>query len=180
MPALWDRQRTEDGELESSRWFGRFERIYRPMGTERSLLAAYNAWRSERERKAATGAPMSWINASITWRWKERAEAWDESERRRRMAIEQEEREAMYRQHIQIGQDMQTLGAARISELADCAGELSPSDARQYVKDGIEIERTARGLPGEFLKIMSMTDAELVAWYREHAGCGLLVQGEQV
>lgn len=77
----WDRRRDDDGELESMLWFGRFDKIYRPMGTERSLLGAYNIWRKGAERGGkSTSVPQSWEKAFHRLDWKSRAEAWDIAE----------------------------------------------------------------------------------------------------
>ena len=75
----WDRQRL-DGELEPMLWFGRFN-VYREMGTERSLLGAYNkVLKSEKRRNSIPGA---WELNAKKWQWKPRAEDWDEHERQR-------------------------------------------------------------------------------------------------
>jgi ribosomal protein L20A (L18A) len=62
---------------EPTRWFMRFSLYYLPLGAHRSLLAAYNAWRREKGRGTATGAPEGWRKSATRWRWAERVEAWD-------------------------------------------------------------------------------------------------------
>jgi hypothetical protein len=75
----WDRQR-RDGELEPMLWFGRFT-VYREMGTERSLLGAYNkVLKSAKRRNSIPGA---WELNAKKWDWKTRAELWDQSEQDR-------------------------------------------------------------------------------------------------
>jgi len=151
-------------------WFGRFDRFYRAQGPERTLLAAYNAWRIESHRKPSTGYHIGWAAAYDKWRWKARAEAWDEHERQRRLKIEAEELEEMYRRHMRLATAMQTVAGRRIASLSEPKENalMSPSDARQYAKDGIEIERTTKGLPREIVQILGMTDDELLAYYRKH------------
>lgn len=82
---LWDREFREP-----ARWFHRFDAYYRPMGPERSLLAAYRAWhRAEKGRNSdAVSAPGSWREAAERWRWAERAEAWDVGQRLERLKEE--------------------------------------------------------------------------------------------
>ena len=169
MPNAWDRQRDADGELEPAMWHSRFER-YRTQGPERSLLGAYNAWLAEKGGKRRTSAPGSWERAFDKWRWKARAEAWDEHERQRRLKIEAEELEEMYRRHMRLATAMQTVAGRRIASLSEPKENalMSPSDARQYAKDGIEIERTTKGLPREIVQILGMTNDELLAYYRKH------------
>ena len=112
----------------------------------------------------------------VRWHWQERAEAWDEHERRKRMIVEDEERTKMYRRHAQLGRALQLAGGRGIQQFAEKEGELlGPGDARLSIKDGVDIERTARGLPKEFVEIVGMSDDELLAWYRERysdAGAG--------
>ena len=80
---------------ENSRWYGRFL-AYRDMGPSRSILGAYKRELAENSRKEQDKAsvPNSWDNASKQFRWAERADAWDRSERDRQrqneLAIEQE------------------------------------------------------------------------------------------
>jgi hypothetical protein len=62
---------------EPNRWFGRFER-YRLMGPGRSIQGACNRERVGKGRKESADAPGSWRNASKSWHWIERAEAWDQ------------------------------------------------------------------------------------------------------
>jgi len=80
---------------EPNRWYARFDQ-FRLMGSGRSLLALY---RSEREKAGKGGivrrVPGSWDQAAERFRWRERAETWDEAERQR-MQSEQ----AAYRRAI--------------------------------------------------------------------------------
>ena len=85
----WERQPEEP-----ARWFYRFDVYYRPLGPERSLLAAYNAWRSDKGRERPTDSVSdAWRKRAEAWHWRERAEAWDEHERQIRLIQEQAERE---------------------------------------------------------------------------------------
>lgn len=167
MEKQWERQQGEP-----ILWFGRFDKYYRPLGTERSLLAAYNAWRkAEADKNPSTFTPEWWRKRMVEWQWQKRAEAWDAEERRKRLVIEDEEREAMYHRHAQFGLALQEVGGRKLQQLRQkpdvAEKEVSPSDARLLVKDGIEVERTARGLPKEFVEIVGMSDDDLLAWYRE-------------
>lgn len=73
-------------------WFERFDKHYRPLGAERSLLAAYRAWkqaensqkaresvqkRAKARQNAPRSVPSSWREAAVRWRWEARAAAWD-------------------------------------------------------------------------------------------------------
>lgn len=77
----WDRQRDpETGEPEKQRWFSRFDLDFRPLGPERTILAAYKNWlkRIGKARKRPPAqAPHGWYGAARRGRWFERAEAWD-------------------------------------------------------------------------------------------------------
>lgn len=93
-PQPWERQRDADGELEPMLWFGRFDAIYRPMGTERSLLGAVNSHRANRSEKRTISIPGAWTKAFERWDWKNRAEAWDQYERDRLNNLFQERTDA--------------------------------------------------------------------------------------
>ncbi len=80
MTQLWQRQQDDNGGLEPMLWFGRFDTIYRPMGTERSLLGAVNLHRVKNSAKKGNSVPGAWEKAFNEWNWKKRAEAWDIAE----------------------------------------------------------------------------------------------------
>lgn len=86
---FWERQ-----DLEPARWFHRFDAYYRPLGPERSLLAAYRFWhQAEKGRKSqAVSAPTSWREAADHWQWGDRAEAWDIQQRLERLKEDDEVR----------------------------------------------------------------------------------------
>jgi len=69
--------------------------------------------------------------------------------------------------HIQAGRALQTVGAKKLKTLE--VKDISPEEARRYIKDGAEIERQAYGLPeridvtsgGEQIKETKLTNARL-------------------
>lgn len=146
----WDRQRDEYGELERNLWYDRFTR-YRLQGSSRSLLEAVNQWRDTKGRERTYNTPPSWRRAHDRWRWKERAEQWDEHERQLLMAEQEEARAAMVERHVRLGMAMETVGARKIQQLGQDEGleDVTPAEARLYIKDGVAIEREARGMPEE-------------------------------
>jgi len=159
---IWERQRdAETGELEPNLWWFRFDTHYRPMGPERSLLGAVNIRHKQAQKSIVSIVPRAWFDNCKKWNWKQRAEAWDEHERQKRLVIEQEEREQMIRRHVQIGLGLQTIGGRRLKQLESNLQELSPSEARLYLKEGVGVERQARGLPEYLLAIAQMSDEEL-------------------
>ncbi len=164
MPNPWDRQRDENGELEPGRWYHRFT-MFRALGHDRSLLRVCNQWRQDKDRKVSTSTPLSWTRASRQWRWLERAEAWDEHRRQLDYIAEQAAHDEMRRRHADIGKALQGVGAKALKRMSAYEDKQLPaleaSDARLFLKDGIGIERTARGLPIELLAIYNMTDEEL-------------------
>ncbi len=162
MPNPWDRQRDENG-LEPIMWHSRFD-AFRAMGPERSLMAAYREWRVQRgaEGRRVTSVPASWLRNSRKWNWRERAEAWDEHRRQLDYIAEQAQHDEMRKRHADIGKALQGVGAQAMQRFQQHKGiELEPSDARLFLKDGIGIERTARGLPVELVALYNMSDEDL-------------------
>lgn len=76
----WNRQRDDDGKLESNLWYDRFT-AYRLKGASRSLLGCVNEDRVTRGRKRSNYSPGSWRRAAKKWNWDKRAMAWDEYKR---------------------------------------------------------------------------------------------------
>jgi len=164
----WERQQGEP-----NLWYGRFVH-YREIGTERTIVGAWRKWKIEDpkgQKSRAKAYHRSWNHNAKVWDWKERAELYDAYMDE---IVRQEEQLAareMVRRHIELGVDMQDLGGQHISHLKASLEEISAGDARMMVKDGIEIERKARGLPDHLLEIAfevaNMTDEELLEWREE-------------
>lgn len=67
---------------EPNLWYDRFVQ-YLQMGPSRSLLGAVNAEKAKKSKeKQTSNIPGAWSEAAKQWRWKERAEAWDEYRRK--------------------------------------------------------------------------------------------------
>jgi len=164
----WDRM---DGE--PSMWYARMDKYYRPQGPERSIEEAYRLWLQDpttRKRKHPAPRPNKyWHYNARDWKWRERVAAWDAEQRRKRLVAEERERAAMLERHIRLAQVMQTLGGRRIQALLQEMNEgntegLGVEEARLYLKDGVSLERQARGMPEHLLQIMQMSDDELLAY----------------
>jgi hypothetical protein len=121
-----------------------FER-YRLAGPSRSLLHTVNAERAEKGKKRKTKVPGAWNQAFARWRWRQRAEAWDEQERHQARLAHAQAREEMNRRHVQVGQAMQNKGLLALKSREP--GELSPTHALRYLVEGTKLERSARGAP---------------------------------
>lgn len=117
---LWDRLASEP-----ARWFYRFDTFYRPLGPERSLLAAYRYWhQAEKGRKSeAVSAPTSWREAADRWQWEDRAEAWDIHQRLERLKEEDEARRKSRERRI-------ALLNAVMARASDALVKLKADDAR--------------------------------------------------
>lgn len=105
----WDRQRDAQGNLEPLLWFTRFE-SYRLMGPGRSLLGCVNAERGRKGQKKAAKTPGSWSRAAETWRWRERAEAWDMAEVQRQRAEQEAEERRLREQARQVRRNLLAAG----------------------------------------------------------------------
>jgi len=136
---LWDRQPGEP-----NRWFGRFER-YRLAGPNRSLLGTVNGKLSDKDATRKAKVPGSWNRAFAQWRWRQRAEAWDEQERRQAQAARLQEIDEMNRRHIQEAQALQSKALLRLKSLE--LDDLSAPDVLRYFVEATRLERTARGEP---------------------------------
>jgi len=79
----WDRRPGEP-----SKWFIRFE-VYRQLGAERTMLAAY---RLTGNRPDARKVPGSWTRVVEVWEWKKRVWAWDDAQILKAREAEAEQR----------------------------------------------------------------------------------------
>lgn len=167
--SAWDRQRDESGNLEGSLWYGRFT-DFRLMGPDRSLLEIVNRWRDTKGNERQYSTPGAWSRNAEKWRWRKRAEAWDAELRRQRIKAEEKARIEMIERHVMLGRGLQQVGGRRLKLFDATPEDLTGSEARQYIKDGVAIERQARGLPEYLLAIAEMTDAELRNQYAALVG----------
>jgi hypothetical protein len=85
---------------ENSRWYGRFEE-YRLMGPDRSVLEIYNRWRERNGKIRTNTQPKSWSVKCTEYKWRARAEAWDESEREEFRQLRDKEAKQFKELHIQ-------------------------------------------------------------------------------
>lgn len=142
----WDRQRDAEGNLEPMMWYHRFDAFYRPLGPERSLLAAYRAWRVQKgaEGRNVNSLAKSWERNAKTWRWQERAEAWDAHEAEARHAAEAEAAAEAREKRIGAFQTMLAKGHATIK--SGIAGE---GAAIRAIVEGAKGLRLEYGEPTE-------------------------------
>ena len=107
----WDRQ-----EGESSLWYGRFDE-YRLMGPERSVLSVVNRRRRDQSKRQAKYSPGAWLEKANTFKWKDRSEAWDESERQRQAALREEEADRLFENVEQAMKALYAKYSQRLQEL---------------------------------------------------------------
>lgn len=165
----WSRQRGDDGELESHLWYHRFRTFYLPQGPDRSLLEANNRWRDNKGKDRTNNISGSWIRNAEKWRWKERAEAFDLEEQRKRIAEEEEARREMRRRQIRYFQGMQWVAASEIDKIVARVrqggdADLSEGEIRRWLVDGATQESKARGIPEHILAVTTMSNDELLQY----------------
>lgn len=121
-------------------------------------------------RKKADGAsvpsvrPATIFGWSSKFTWQERIDAYDDNERRKRLAEAQKEIDTMHRRHIQIAQAMQGKVLLWLKEAENTLDK--PADLVGFLKVATELERKARGMPNEIIELSGMSTDELVRKYR--------------
>jgi hypothetical protein len=135
----WERQPGEP-----NLWFSRFER-FRLTGPTRTLLGMVNAELVEQGRSRQLRVPGAWNRAFAKWRWRERAEAWDESERQKVREAHSKEIDEMNRRHIQEAKALQQKAVQRLQSLKP--EELSGFEVLRFLLDAAKLERSAQGEP---------------------------------
>ena len=132
--AEWERR-----EDEPAMWFSRFDELFRPMGPERSLLGAYNAWREQARKGIAKSPARSWSINAVKWEWRKRAEAWDAAQRERRLVEEETERKKRREERRSILQGIKAKVAVKIQSLE--VDDLTANDLFRLVGLMLEQER---------------------------------------
>jgi len=137
--AEWDRQ---EGETDAA-WKA-FNR-YLQLGDERSIAKAIEG----DGKRAAKRRYESW---SSTYRWVERARAWDASIVERIRKDREKDLIAMRKRHIEAGQAMQSLAASSMFKAVEAATEIPLEDVPRWMWTGVRIERLAAGEPTESVR----------------------------
>jgi hypothetical protein len=138
-PEPWEQQPGE-----ANRWYARFER-YRLAGPTRSLLGILNLERQQRGAKKAKSLPQAWAHNAKHWRWRERAEAWDDQERQQARAAHAAEVKEMNHRHMQEARALQSKAVQRLKALEP--EQLSATEVLRFCIESAKLERTALGEP---------------------------------
>ena len=96
----WERQPGEP-----ARWYERFT-VYRRMGPRRSFLGAAKLHCEQAGSKLPWKLPGSWQRNAELWRWRQRAEAWDQAEAEREEQTWQDRRRRHREDEYQVGQEL--------------------------------------------------------------------------
>lgn len=121
MADTWERQADEPPE-----WFARF-RIYRDLGPDRSMEAAWRLWNEARpatERSNAKRAPSGWVGRSKRHDWRERAAAWDVDRRRRAELRAVEQSRTAEKAQDQFIDDELAARRHRVTQLGELASRM--------------------------------------------------------
>ncbi len=81
-------------QSEPAKWYARFDRFRLMKPWERSINAVFEEEKKEKQGKESTKINKTWYLMSESWKWNERAEAWDEYQRKERdrlITLEEEE-----------------------------------------------------------------------------------------
>jgi hypothetical protein len=133
--APWEQQAGE-----SARAFGAFA-AYRDLGSRRSLRAA-----AERFYGQASAARERQLDKwSRTFRWVERANAWDQHLDAEARRVQEEARREMVERHVKEARALQAKAVERLRSLRP--EELGPADLLRYFVEAAKLERLALGEP---------------------------------
>lgn len=126
----WDRQHREPEKA-----YGYFA-LYRDLGRTRTVAKVAEQVHKSRDylHKLAT-----------TWKWVQRAQAWDREEDRLYVEGLAEQRRDMAKRHARIAGALQAKIVARLQSLD--VSKLTPGDVARWLEVATRVERLALGLP---------------------------------
>lgn len=108
----------------------------------------------ENGRKASFSTLQNWIQ---DYHWMERAENLDVEAARKMDNLIIDERIKMFREHAEIGKEIKEMGI----EFLRTKGLEKDASALRAIADGIQIERSSRGLADVLAKISTMGDDDI-------------------
>jgi len=131
---------------ETSSAFEKF-RLYRDAGPKRTVRTSVEAYN---EAPATKNQVRAFQRLAEKYEWKDRAMAWDAELDRQRLEAEKAEVERMRERHVQQSRSLQAVGAHAVKRILEKYEnnqdpEISPSVAVQFMQQGINLERLARG-----------------------------------
>jgi hypothetical protein len=138
-PEPWEQQVGDP-----NRWYARFE-AYRLAGPTRSLLAIFNAERLQRGAAKAKSLPHAWASQAKSWRWRQRAETWDQHQRQQARVAHAQAVQEMNQRHIQEAKALQGKAIQRLKTLDP--EQLSSREVLRYCIESAKLERTSLGEP---------------------------------
>lgn len=175
MIKIWEAQ-----DNEPLSWYHRFMKYYlgQPSGTREIRKAVLNYGEAEGVEilpEKLHSIELAWHRIAKKWNWVKRADAYDSELYRKRMEDEIEESKDMLRRQANIGKEMQTLAQIKLNdEFREIKKTGRPlidmAEARLLFKEGIAIERQARGLPDYLLAVANLSDDELLTRYERLLG----------
>jgi len=146
-------------------WYERFS-IFRRMGHTRSIIGALNKELATKGEEKQGSIPGAWSKASKRWKWKERAEAWDDHQRavdearwlKRRDELKQKEWELSEKLIDKAQQMLQFPLAATTREDKTVDGKVTSTtvvkptrwtmaDAARILKTASELARMSADMP---------------------------------
>lgn len=117
--------------------------VFRDMGDDRGVIKVRDVAGGVYGHKQL----MTW---ATTWRWVERANAYDRMLDRRRQAAHIAEIEAMARRQVQTGQVLQERGLRYVEEELDTPAQrkknMTPTTALRFIDTGVNLEREGLGM----------------------------------
>ncbi len=143
---------------EPERWYSRFRAFYLIQGPERTVEEAYRQWLASSTKNIKSIRPTpGWRHIARDWRWKERAAAWDESNRAKALKETQDEIVEMHKRHINASLGLQNVAFKKIKKIIGDPDQgdpgewdgLSPGQALMFLRQGVDMELRARGEPTE-------------------------------
>ena len=129
--------------------------VYRDLGLRRSQRKTCDALAKNRT------TVQQW---AAKYDWKRRCEAWDAEIDRKRREEEIEGVRKMRRRHIEAAEQLQDVGIAKVKDLKTKKerAKMSATEAVRFIREGVNIERVARGEPEDVLeaRVTGASDAE--------------------
>jgi hypothetical protein len=130
---------------ETAKAYAAFQ-VYRDLGIKRSVdEVGKRLYGTQKGRKrGTTGRLRAWFT---TWRWEERAAAWDDHLDQEARKAQEDARRSMAERHATMATSLQLKALERLQKMKP--EELDASEVLRYLVEAAKLERLARGEPTE-------------------------------
>lgn len=153
---------------EPSLWYDRFDRFYRALGPARSIKESYRRYYNDKHGidPDRNSAAPDWYGIADQWKWKERAESWDEDVRQEIHLQERDAIKEMTKKQTDAAHAIWLHALDDILKMFEANTKVDMGTLFRMFRQASDMEARLRGLPSTIPDIYDMSPEDLRDYVR--------------